>query len=566
MNIKNIGHSMKYEAECIAMLFFPDEKIVTTEYPADEEEHEELLVQQEQKAPAEDCIETRLQNGLMKVTLSLDGKQTRLCRTILSEPHSPYEKAEFVMSDMIYTLLSQATGIHPAWGMVTGVRPVKLFHRRLDEGKTPQMVAREFEQHFYVTQEKIELALETARHEAPILREVTDDTFSLYISIPFCPSRCSYCSFVSHDITSKRAKDILPVYVDRLCEELEQISQKVKGTGLRLTTVYFGGGTPSFFGAGGLAKIFAEIDRRFDVSRDAEVSLEANPDSVTLPMLTRLRRAGFNRISIGVQSDDDAQLKALGRPHNYRQAQQAVSLSRRAGFDNVSVDLMFGLPNQSRESWMQTLRNVIDLKADHISCYGLKVEPGTKLWSYKDCANLPDDDAQADMYFYAVETLEQFGYHQYEISNFAHDGFICRHNMKYWVGDEYLGFGPCAASDFAGRRFTIKPDLEGYIKGVMDKGQILSESELVPLRERAGEYLMLRLRTVDGIEKGEYTRSFLLPFEPIEEILLRLQTQEYAAFTSGRWHLTPKGFMLSNTILVELLEAQQKSKPLAQRR
>ena len=170
------------------------------------------------------------------------------------------------------------------------------------------------------------------------------------------------------------------------------------------------------------------------------------------------------------------------------------------------------------------------------------------------------------MYFYAVETLEQFGYHQYEISNFAHDGFICRHNMKYWVGDEYLGFGPCAASDFAGRRFTIKPDLEGYIKGVMDKGQILSESELVPLRERAGEYLMLRLRTVDGIEKSEYTRSFLLPFEPIEDILVRLQAREYAAFTSGRWHLTPKGFMLSNTILVELLEAQQKSRPLAQKR
>ena len=315
-----------------------------------------------------------------------------------------------------------------------------------------------------------------------------------------------------------------------------------------------------------LRAVKAQIDRRFDVSRDAEVSLEANPDSVTLPMLTRLRRAGFNRISIGVQSDDDAQLKALGRPHTYRQAQQAVSLSRRAGFDNVSVDLMFGLPSQSREQWMQTLRNVIDLKADHISCYGLKVEPGTKLWTYKDCANLPDDDAQADMYFYAVETLEQFGYHQYEISNFAHDGFICRHNMKYWVGDEYLGFGPCAASDFAGRRFTIKPDLEGYIKGVTDKGQILSESELVPLRERAGEYLMLRLRTVDGIEKSEYTRSFLLPFEPIEDILVRLQAREYAAFTSGRWHLTPKGFMLSNTILVELLEAQQKSRPLAQKR
>ena len=474
-------------------------------------------------------------------------------------------------------------------------------------------------------------------------------SLGIYVHIPFCRSKCEYCDFYS--VPGARSRDLMDRYLDAVILHIREAAQGAAG--YEVDTVYFGGGTPSFFGAGGLAKIFAEIDRRFDVSRDAEVSLEANPDSVTLPMLTRLRRAGFNRISIGVQSDDDAQLKALGRPHNYRQAQQAVSLSRRAGFDNVSVDLMFGLPNQSREQWMQTLRNVIDLKADHISCYGLKVEPGTKLWSYKDCANLPDDDAQlkalgrphtyrqaqqavslsrragfdnvsvdlmfglpsqsreqwmqtlrnvidlkadhiscyglkvepgtklwtykdcanlpdddaqADMYFYAVETLEQFGYHQYEISNFAHDGFICRHNMKYWVGDEYLGFGPCAASDFAGRRFTIKPDLEGYIKGVTDKGQILSESELVPLRERAGEYLMLRLRTVDGIEKSEYTRSFLLPFEPIEDILVRLQAREYAAFTSGRWHLTPTGFMLSNTILVELLEAQQKSRPLAQKR
>ena len=325
MNIKNIGHSMKYEAECIAMLFFPDEKIVTTEYPADEEEHEELLVQQEQKAPAEDCIETRLQNGLMKVTLSLDGKQTSLCRTILSEPHSPYEKAEFVMSDMIYTLLSQATGIHPAWGMVTGVRPVKLFHRRLDEGKTPQMVAREFEQHFYVTQEKIELALETARHEAPILREVTDDTFSLYISIPFCPSRCSYCSFVSHDITSKRAKDILPVYVDRLCEELEQISQKVKGTGLRLTTVYFGGGTPTILSPEQLDQICCAVEQHFDLSQLKEYTVEAGrPDTIDEEKLRVLRRHNISRISINPQTLDDEVLQKIGRRHT---AQQVTDVS-----------------------------------------------------------------------------------------------------------------------------------------------------------------------------------------------------------------------------------------------
>ena len=199
------------------------------------------------------------------------------------------------------------------------------------------------------------------------------------------------------------------------------------------------------------SRIFAEIDRRFDVSRDAEVTLEANPDSVTLPMLTQLRRAGFNRISIGVQSDIDEQLKALGRPHNYKQAQQAVSMARRAGFNNVSVDLMFGLPNQTREQWMQTLRNVIDLKADHISCYGLKVEPGTKLYEYRSCANLPDDDAQADMYFYAVETLEQFGYHQYEISNFAKDGYICRHNMEILDGRRILKLRPVCRVRLCGK-------------------------------------------------------------------------------------------------------------------
>ena len=398
----------------------------------------------------------------------------------------------------------------------------------------------------------------------PLIQVVENRKKSLgvYVHIPFCRSKCEYCDFYS--LPGARNRERMGQYLEAVLTHIREAAPGAAG--YEVDTVYFGGGTPSFFGAAGLSRIFSEIDRRFDVSRDAEVTLEANPDSVTYPMLSHLRRAGFNRISLGVQSDLDEQLKALGRPHTYKQAQQAVSLARRAGFDNLSVDLMYGLPNQSREQWMQTLRNVIDLKAEHISCYGLKVEPGTKLWAYKDCANLPDDDAQADMYFYAVQTLEEFGYHQYEISNFAHDGFICRHNMKYWVGDEYLSFGPCAASDFAGRRFTIAPDLDKYIDGVMHKGVILSESELVPLRERAGEYVMLRLRTIDGIEKGEYTRSIHLPFEPLEELLLQFQAQELAVQADDRWHLTPKGFMLSNRIILELLEAQQKSVPLAQKR
>ena len=385
MNIKNIGHSMKYEAECIAMLFFPDEKIVTTEYPADEEEHEELLVQQEQKeqkAPVEDCIETRLQNGLMKVTLSLDGKQTSLCRTILSEPHSPYEKAEFVMSDMIYTLLSQATGIHPAWGMVTGVRPVKLFHRRLDEGKTPQMVAREFEQHFYVTQEKIELALETARHEAPILREVTDDTFSLYISIPFCPSRCSYCSFVSHDITSKRARDILPVYVDRLCEELEHISQKVKGTGLRLTTVYFGGGTPTILSPEQLDQICCAVEQHFDLSQLKEYTVEAGrPDTITSEKLETLRRFGVDRISVNPQTMQDHVLETIGRKHTTAQTVEAFRMARAAGFENINMDLIAGLPDDTPEGFHDTLEQILALDPDSITVHALTLKRAANLFA-----------------------------------------------------------------------------------------------------------------------------------------------------------------------------------------
>ena len=384
----------------------------------------------------------------------------------------------------------------------------------------------------------------------------------IYVHIPFCRSKCEYCDFYS--IGGARDKALMERYLDAILAHIRETATGAPG--YIVDTVYFGGGTPSFFGASGLVRILSELDRRFEISRDAEISLEANPDSVTLSQLARLRRAGFNRISIGVQSDLDEQLKALGRPHTYKQAQQAVSLARRAGFANVSVDLMFGLPSQSREQWMQTLRHVIDLKPDHISCYGLKVEPNTPLYDYKDCANLPDDDAQADMYFYAVETLESFGYRQYEISNFARDGYICRHNMKYWVGDEYLGFGPCAASDFAGKRFTAAADIQQYIRGVLAHGMILSECETVPLRERAGEYLMLRLRTVDGIEKGEYTRSFLLPFEPIEKLLEAFAKQELAVLENGRWHLTPKGFMLSNSILVTLFEAQQKSRPLTQKR
>ncbi len=398
--------------------------------------------------------------------------------------------------------------------------------------------------------------LRTNKSKAPVELK----PLGLYIHVPFCRSKCEYCDFYS--LGGGLNNESMELYLQAVLAHIRETSLRV--TGYVVDTVYFGGGTPTFFGAEGLVRILAEIDRRFQLEPNAEITLEANPDTITAEGMAKLRRAGFNRISIGVQTDDDAKLKALGRPHTYKQAQAAVSLARRAGFQNVSIDLMFGLPSQTREQWMSTLRNVLELRPEHISCYGLKVEPGTPLYEYREGANLPDDDTQADMYFYAVETLEEMGYEQYEISNFAKPGLACRHNLKYWMGEPYIGFGPAAASDFGGKRFTAEANLDRYITGILEQRTILSECETIPSRERAGEYLMLRLRTAYGIEENEYKQRFLLPFEPLEELLAMYEKRGLSQKEeNGRWRLTPRGFMVSNSILVQLLEAQQNSKPLA---
>ena len=386
-------------------------------------------------------------------------------------------------------------------------------------------------------------------------------SLGLYIHIPFCKAKCIYCDFYS----LPRAEGQMDAYVSALTAQLAAWRERTADC--TVDTVYFGGGTPSYLGPDCLCRLLDAVFQSYRVAPGAEITLEANPDSAQdISALRQLHDAGFDRLSLGMQSADDAELRRIGRVHTYAQTVRAVENARAAGFDNLSLDLIYGLPEQTMTRWQANLDAALSLAPEHLSCYGLKVEEGTPLFAQRKRFTLPDDDAQADMYFYAVETLEQFGYHQYEISNFAKDGYICRHNMKYWTGDEYLSFGPCAASDFAGKRFTIAPDIEKYMEGVLNKGAILSECETVPMRERAGEYLMLRLRTVDGVEEGEYTKSFLLPFEPLEEVFQKLSKQDLCKNVSGRWRLTPKGFMLSNSIIVLLLEQQQKSKPLAQKK
>lgn len=392
----------------------------------------------------------------------------------------------------------------------------------------------------------------------PILTKRLNKTpLGIYVHIPFCRSKCEYCDFYSMPCKDDK---IMDSYLDAVCAHIKEAGALAPG--YRVDSVYFGGGTPSYYGADAIAIIMTTIRRHFDVAGDAEITFECNPDSVTDKFLHRMRAEGFNRVSMGVQNDNDEVLKKLGRPHTYEQAVQAFQRIRRAGFRNVSLDLMYGLPGQTLADWQETLENVLQMNPEHMSCYGLKVEEGTPLYDYKDFADLPDDDTQADMYLAAVEALRMHGFRQYEISNFARKGLYSRHNMKYWIGGEYLGFGPSASSDFAGKRYTMIRDLETYIKGIKEGGRIMEDVQEIPNRERAGEYLMLRLRTNLGISGAEYEKRYVLPFAPLEEVLEKyLNYGKAQRSDDGRWSLTPQGYLISNDIISDLLLAQDESQP-----
>ena len=382
----------------------------------------------------------------------------------------------------------------------------------------------------------------------------TRPTLGVYIHIPFCRSKCDYCDFYSLAGQEGRMAD----YQKALLAHIKETGPLAEG--FQVDTIYFGGGTPSFYGEKNLRELLSAVKKGFRVSPDAEITMEANPDSVDVKSLKRLRREGFNRISMGMQSACPAELQAIRRPHTAQQVDEAVSAARKAGFQNISLDLIYGLPGQTMDSWKETLEHALSLVPQHLSCYGLKVEEGTPLARRVEAGEeLPDDDLQADLYLWTVGRLERAGYPQYEISNFAKPGYASQHNLKYWKGQPYIGFGPGAHSDFGGRRYSFLRDLEGYIKGVLQGGDILDEDDLIPQRERGGEYLMLRLRTVGGVEEWEYRGCSYMDFAPIEARLEEFAKQGWAVKEAGRWHLTPEGFLVSNQLIGDLLQRQEES-------
>ena len=373
----------------------------------------------------------------------------------------------------------------------------------------------------------------------------------IYIHIPFCASKCGYCDFYS----LAGCDNMMPEYHKALLAHIAESASGIKN--YEVDSVYFGGGTPSYYGAERIGEIFDLLKRNGNVRLDAEVTVECNPDSMNTDMLKELRRDGVNRLSIGVQATNDDLLKLIGRRHSFRQAVDAYAEARRLGFDNISLDLIYGLPSQTKSDWAETLAKIVELHPEHISCYGLKLEEGTPMHKeYYGSPILPDEDEQADMYSYAAEMLQRYGYRQYEISNFCAPGFESRHNLKYWNLDDYMGFGPGAHSCVGSLRYSFVRDLRKYISRVTHNVSIVDTCEEVSPLERAVEYLMLAMRTNRGISETDYRVRCQCNWQPVIRTLRAFAEKGWAEETDGRWHFTVPGFLISNTLIGILLEAQ----------
>lgn len=368
-------------------------------------------------------------------------------------------------------------------------------------------------------------------------------SFGLYIHIPFCRAKCPYCDFYSVRFTEEQANQ----YTEAVLRCIALAPKKEQ----MLDSIYFGGGTPVLLGAKRLLSMVNAAKSAYHVSQNCEITLEANPAAMTFEELCLLRTGGFNRISIGVQSAIDDQLKTLGRLHTAEQAVDSVKLCRAAGFDNISVDLMLGTPNQT-EAAIRTFCDTFCPLVEHISAYLLKVEEGTPFGKQHIERLCPDEERSADLYLCAVKELEQRGFAQYEISNFAKNGLHSRHNSRYWDCSEYLGIGPAAHSFWNGQRRFFPRDLDGFIS--TDNPWNLWEFD-----GSGGdffEYAMLRLRLTAGLRFADCQERYPeIDLTSLKKQAKLLQKHGLVAMDDEHIHLTVEGFLVSNSAIWRLLEA-----------
>jgi oxygen-independent coproporphyrinogen-3 oxidase len=377
---------------------------------------------------------------------------------------------------------------------------------------------------------------------------------ALYIHVPFCLRKCSYCDFYSVPLDERLADRFMAA----LLKEMSSRSGDVTGQGspALLETIYYGGGTPTAIGAERLSHILISANQHFEIAEQPEITVEANPETVEPGEISWLRKLVANRLSLGVQSFDDAVLKSLERVHSAEKAREAFRAARDAGFDNINIDLMYGCPGQTQSSWESTLAEAIAGEPEHVCVYGLTVEDGTRLKEdiRAGRTEVPDQDEQAAMYELAIDALTGAGFEHYEISNFAVPGRRSRHNQVYWRNQEYLGLGPSAFSYIDGTRSGNTADLARYIEAISESGSATKSRERLTGKRRLGEAMILGLRMIEGVDLDDLERRFdLSPERAFEGELNRLVRLGLIESVDDRLRLTPKGLFLANQVFREFV-------------
>ena len=372
----------------------------------------------------------------------------------------------------------------------------------------------------------------------------------LYLHIPFCVKKCAYCDFLSFP----SGQEIQRQYAKQLMEDIDCMGKEYGD--IPVDTIFIGGGTPSVPESRLIVDLMEHVNRAFQISDGAEISMEANPGTVTREKLKEYRRAGINRISFGLQSANDRELKLLGRIHTWAEFLESFALARECGFTNLNIDLMSALPGQTCESWKDTLKRVTDLEPEHISAYSLIIEEGTpfgeKYGSEEGRKLLPDEDSEREMYHETKRFLRECGYERYEISNYAKPGRECRHNIGYWTGVPYLGLGLGASSYMNGSRFAVSSDMQQYLE---EKPGTFTDVEKLTKKDMEEEFFYVGLRMTAGVSLSEFERRFGMSAEEVYPGLMETFVEEKAAeFRGDRFVLTDYGLDVSNYIMAQFLQ------------
>lgn len=375
------------------------------------------------------------------------------------------------------------------------------------------------------------------------------DKISLYIHIPFCAQKCLYCDFPSF----ARKDHLRKAYIEALNKEI--ISLREKHNNLEINTIFIGGGTPSVLEADELECLLKEV-AKLNMAKYIEYSMECNPGNLTEEKLEVMKKYGVNRISMGLQAKQDNLLKGLGRIHNYKTFKENFLLAKKVGFNNINVDLMFGLPNQRLNEWEETLREIISLEPAHISAYSLIIEEGTAFYNLyeNDKLKLPTEEEERKMYHLAKKILEENGFNQYEISNYAKERKECRHNLAYWNMDNWIGVGSAAASYINGKRIKNISSVEEYINSINEKGEVVEEIINNSKNDNMEEFMFMGLRKINGIDENEFKKRFSMNINDVYgEILNKYIDEGLLIRESGRIFLSEKGIEISNVIMADFL-------------